>query len=1040
MLTVQVLGPVEVHRDGRPVELGGPQQRAVIAHLALDAGRVVSVERLVDRLWGDEPPRTPLGTLQSYVSRLRRAIEPERGAGAAPQVLVSEAPGYVLQVPPERIDVHRFRQLVATARAGAAAGRTADALRDFDEALALWRGPALAGVGPDEQVRAVVVRLDEEHQSAIEDRFAVTLALGRHAEAVPALQAAVDEHPMRERLWGLLALALYRSSRQADALRALAAARERLLDELGLDPGPELRELESRILAQDPALDLTPHEAASVPQPLLAEQPVRRIELVERPEEWQALTTSLAAAGAGGGGRLALVEGEPGIGKSTLCAAFLAEAETLGWRTAAGRCVEPGLAPTLWPWIEIARTIAGGAAAATSGNPWHRLATGAADPGAARSAVEMADGFVTLLDESGSDRWVLHIDDLHWADRATIDVMRLVIERLGGRQVLVLGALRPPETVPDALLGDLLGPLQRAAPTTRIRMQPLDTDGVAQLMEITAGVAPSAEVAGRVRARAAGNPLFVTELARLAGERGLADDSVVPDAIRDVVRSRLALLPERATAELQVAAVLGERFDLRTAMAASERDADGCLEALDAAIVTRILVPEADGFRFAHALVRDAVLAEISPLRLARLHHRAAEAILATHGDGPDEAEPIAHHRLASSAFGDPVEAARAAVRASDVARWRSALDTAERFADRALEVLADVPRTAEVGIVQVRAMEAIVDVSRRRNSPAEAAAMVERVTALAARTGGDGPAALSLFLNWGPVDETDDLTEIAEATERARELAERTTDRYAVLTTRFMLAGSALLLGRLDEAAEHVRIVVEASGVTTASEPPENVPQVILPAIAAMVEAARGNAAAAREHAHQRAAAWMSRRREVDPTAAVALTFNRALVEALLGEPEAVLEVLGEGRAGFDAPEFVLLMSAACEVLSGWARARLGDPVGVEAARVAIAEVDRGPERILRSCLRTFAGEAHLVVGDPAAVDVLAEARREAEQRGELWWLSETIRLQAEADARFGDGDRVAALLDEAESLARRQGARTVLDRIARSREASRE
>jgi DNA-binding SARP family transcriptional activator len=158
VLTVHVLGPVEVHRDGVAVDLGGPQQRAVIAHLAIDVGRVVSVERLIDRLWGDQPPRTPLGTLQSYVSRLRRAVEPAREAGVAPHALVSEAPGYVLRLAPEAVDVHRFTAIVNEARSAAAAGYAAQALGHFDAALALWRGPALAGVGPDEEVRPIVVR------------------------------------------------------------------------------------------------------------------------------------------------------------------------------------------------------------------------------------------------------------------------------------------------------------------------------------------------------------------------------------------------------------------------------------------------------------------------------------------------------------------------------------------------------------------------------------------------------------------------------------------------------------------------------------------------------------------------------------------------------------------------------------------------------------------------------------------------------------------------------------------------------------------
>ena len=194
--------------------------------------------RLIERLWGDDPPRTPLGTLQSYVSRLRRAVEPARAAGAAPQVLVSEAPGYVLHVPLEQIDVHRFGALVADARRDAAAGNPLAALRAVRRGAGAVARTALAGVGADDQARSVVVRLDEERAAAVEDRFEALLALGRHAEAVPALQSAVDEQPLRERLWALLALALYRSSRQADALRALSTARSMLLDELGLDPGP----------------------------------------------------------------------------------------------------------------------------------------------------------------------------------------------------------------------------------------------------------------------------------------------------------------------------------------------------------------------------------------------------------------------------------------------------------------------------------------------------------------------------------------------------------------------------------------------------------------------------------------------------------------------------------------------------------------------------------------------------------------------------------------------------------------------------------
>ena len=175
--------------------------------------------------------------------------------------------------------------------------------------------------------------------------------------------------------------------------------------------------------------------------------------------------------------------------------------------------------------------------------------------------------------------------------------------------------------------------------------------------------------------------------------------------------------------------MLGERFDIRVAIAASERDPDDCLDALDSAIVTRILVPDGDGFRFAHALVRDAVLAQLTPLRRARLHHRAAEALLATYGSGPDIVEPIAHHRLASLPVGDALVAAHAAVRAADAARWRAALDRGDELAERALEVLSTQPRSQAVSDIEIEALEAFAASASRRNDPAYTAHVIERVT-----------------------------------------------------------------------------------------------------------------------------------------------------------------------------------------------------------------------------------------------------------------------------------------------------------------------
>jgi DNA-binding SARP family transcriptional activator len=1046
VLTVHLLGPIDVRLDGESLDLGGPQQRSVVAHLALEAGHVVSVERLIDRLWGDEPPRTPLGTLQSYVSRLRRAVEPRRASGAAPEVLVSEAPGYVLRVDPAQVDVHRFRSLLDDARDAGERGDHLAALAALDEALGLWRGPALAGVGNDDLVRPIVVRLEEERDAALAERFETLLALGRHHEAIPQLQSAVDAQPLHERLWALLALALYRGSRQADALRAVARARDVLLDELGLDPGPELRDLEQRILAHDASLLLDAAPARPVPSHDPAVVHVPRVSLVGRPHEWRSLVDALEAAQGAPG--LVLIEGEPGIGKSTLTEAFVAHARAAGWRTVTGRCLEPGLAPTLWPFIEIARDVlqqtggadaAGTAAAGRSASQltWHRLATGKE---VSLATVEVAEHFVELLDEvadaPGVAGCVVLIDDLHWADRATLDLLQVVLGRLERPGVLVVAATRPPELEPESLVGPAMAGLHRALrSTTRVRMEPLDPGAVAELIELTTGVVPTDDVAARVHDRAGGNPLFVTELARLAGERGIDGSREVPAAIRDVVRSRLAALPDQAIAELEVAAVLGERFSARTVMAASERDPDACLDALDAAIVTRILVPEPNGFRFAHALVRDAVLAGLPALRRARLHHRAADAVLAVHGDVADAAEPVAHHRLASASFADPVVVARAAVRASDVARWRNALDTADWFVEQALRVLEGLPRAGDVVVADTEVLEAMLGAAVRRREPAAMAAVVERVHRHGEETNSDAARALGLFLEWD-IDTADDITsgEIARTYDRAAQLVDRTTDAYAQVVGNYILASYELILGRLADAERHVRASLAALGPHDLDAAPAHVPVVLLPLVGAITMALRDLPDEARGFAHRRLRAWLAQRAEVDPSVTSAFAFTSGLVEVLLDRPERALEYLSH-RGSDEEFGFLDGQSGANDVLVGWCRVRLGDPSAAALAFAGLERYDQTGERSLRPTLHALVAEACLEAGDDRAGSLLDEAERDARARHELWWTPEVLRLRALTVARTGDVGAAAAWLDRAAALADEQGSILLAARIAASR-----
>ena len=245
-LDLRLLGPVEAFVDGSPAHLGGPKQRAVLALLLLDAGRSVSLERLVDEVWGERPPRTARSVVQTYVSELRAALPGlEIEGGAA---------GYLARVPSGSLDLTRFERLTSAGEEALRTGDAATAADRFGEALDVWRGPALGGlelgVGG-----AHAARLDELRLLAVEQRCEAELELGRAAELVPGLEAAVAEHPLRERLRAQLMLALYRAGRQAEALAVFRDARRALVEELGIEPSRSLRELESAILRQDEALD-----------------------------------------------------------------------------------------------------------------------------------------------------------------------------------------------------------------------------------------------------------------------------------------------------------------------------------------------------------------------------------------------------------------------------------------------------------------------------------------------------------------------------------------------------------------------------------------------------------------------------------------------------------------------------------------------------------------------------------------------------------------------------------------------------------------
>jgi DNA-binding SARP family transcriptional activator/pimeloyl-ACP methyl ester carboxylesterase len=253
----RVLGPLEVTAGGRPLSLAGARTRAVLALLLVHANQVVSSDRLIEELWPGHPAGKAADSLQVRLSELRKAL---RLVGEADR-LATRPPGYLLRVLPEELDARRFEQLAAEGAAALAAADAATAARRLDEALSLWRGPALADMDTVPAAHAEAGRLEEERLATLEARAEALLACGRHRDLIAELETLTAAHPLRERFWMQRMLALYRAGRQADALRAYRELRDILVAELAIEPGADLRELQARILRQDPALDGSARQA-----------------------------------------------------------------------------------------------------------------------------------------------------------------------------------------------------------------------------------------------------------------------------------------------------------------------------------------------------------------------------------------------------------------------------------------------------------------------------------------------------------------------------------------------------------------------------------------------------------------------------------------------------------------------------------------------------------------------------------------------------------------------------------------------------------
>ncbi|MEV7092041.1 BTAD domain-containing putative transcriptional regulator [Amycolatopsis sp. NPDC051045] len=644
---LQLLGPVKAWQDDVELDLGSAHRRTVLAALAMHPNRTVSREELIDAVWGDAPPQSAQGSIYTYVSGLRRALEPGRAKGEGPQLLASIGSGYSLRLAAEAIDVHRFEALREQAQRKQAVGDLRGARETFDEALGLWHGVPLSGLtGPF--AAAQRARLTEVRLATIERRAEVVLESGGHDEVVAELTALTREHPFRETLHGLLMRALVRAGRRTEAIAVYADVRARLVESSGTEPGPALRRLHDELLEKPAAAPERQQPPAPRPARFPAVALPERAEIfVGREAELGRLHEAVAALGEGTG-RSVWLEGEPGSGRTALLAEFLTTAQDLNPAFAAADALDQRF--SLRPLLD-----------ALGVHPR------AADERRAALAVRLAeqpgedplDGVLGLVRELCAEApLVLVVDDLQWADDTTLRVWRYLSRETRQLPLLLVGACRP---VPrPAALDDLRAELDNDD-ITLLSLAPLAEDATRELATELAGAPPGPGLQLLV-SYAAGNPRYLREIVEtllaqsmivLDGVHAHLDgnsDETIPPPLGSRITLYLSFLSSGTRDTLRWAALLGGEFSLADIAVATERPPTALVGAVDEAIASGVLVESGDRLAFRHPLVRR-VLYEKTPaaMRVA-LHRQLAEAFAASGAP----AERVAEQLAAAPAQVDP--------------------------------------------------------------------------------------------------------------------------------------------------------------------------------------------------------------------------------------------------------------------------------------------------------------------------------------------------------------------------------------------------
>lgn len=712
---LRVLGPVRVGTDDGESGLAGAKQRLLAALLAAGSDHRVGTDTLTEAMWPDAAHEDPGHALHNHVSRLRAALG---GAGTIERV----ADGYRLVGAHVGVDADRFQELVDDASRALTEGRAEHAMDLLSRSEAMWRGAPFADVADHSAFTAEIARLEQLRRRATDLRFDAGLSAGRHAELVEELASLVTDDPLDERRRGQLMIALARSGRQAEALAAYQDAVRVLQEQVGVDPGQALRDLHVQLLRQAAPLAAPSVEpprrplvgqgetgsvTPALPAPLVA---ASRQPLVGRETEVERLVRSWEQARSGQG-RCVMLEGEPGAGKTRLLAAVADHVLDDGGSVLFGRC-DDGLRSPYQPFREALepREPAG------APSPFAAL-SGADHP--ERSRRELFDGVVARIEHlCAQGPTALLIDDLHWGTAPSLLLAAHLVRWTASLPLLIVTTVRDRGYEPDSAARPLLADLRGEPAVDRLLVPGLDLASVRAL----AGPGEPDEHVAEVHARTGGNAFFVTELLRDAGSPAHDDfgarEGAVPHRVQALIQARRARLPRAADRLLEAGAIVGEIFDAEVAGAAAGLSQQELVEAVDRGVAAGMLKLNAAGsnrYAFVHALVRETVLAQLSPIRARALHAAVAHSIRTAHPHDEEEvAAELAHHFVEA---GEADLGLRYAVLAGDVAHRSYAWEDAAALYRRALKVC----DRADQATRRPELLLAVADAERRAGDSAAA-------------------------------------------------------------------------------------------------------------------------------------------------------------------------------------------------------------------------------------------------------------------------------------------------------------------------------